>query len=225
MIGLAHRGPDSSDEYSVGPFYLRHYRLAIIGAEETAHQPMTSREGNVVLAFNGEIYNYREIAAWLGQPGLAEEGDTRVLAELLDRHGITRLDMLNGMFAIAVYFRATREFYLIRDRFGVKPLYYCQDGGALYFASEIKSLRGLVSAPLDPVRVRNYLDYGVYPDGKDTFFDGIHQVEAGTWLRRRDGVQEEAVTLICASSAAGCSKRSPMWTNTRACSRMRSGCA
>ena len=191
MAGLAHRGPDSSDEYSAGALYLRHYRLAILGTEETAHQPMTSRDGNVILAFNGEIYNYCEIASWMGQPGLADDGDTRVLVELLARHGMARLDMLNGMFAIAAYFRPAREFYLVRDRFGVKPLYYCQADNALYFASEIKSLRGLRPTPLDPERTRHYLDYGIYPGGTDTFFDGIRQVEAGTWVRRQNGAQEE----------------------------------
>ena len=191
MTSLAHRGPDSRDEYSAGALYLKHYRLAIIGTQEAAHQPMMSRDGNVILAFNGEIYNYREIATWMGQPQLADDGDTRVLVEFLAQHGIARLDMLNGMFAIAVYFRTTRDFYLIRDRFGVKPLYYCEVDNGLYFASEIKSLRGLSPTSLNSERARNYLDYGIYPGGKYTFFEGIHQVEAGTWLQRRDDTQNE----------------------------------
>ena len=145
----------------------------------------------MIVAFNGEIYNYREIAAWMGQPGLADDGDTRVLVEFVARYSMARLDMLNGMFAIAVYFRATAELYLLRDRFGIKPLYYCLVDDAFYFASEIKSLRGSIPAPLNPERAGLYLDCGIYPGGKETFFDGIRQVEPGTWLRRVNGAQTE----------------------------------
>ena len=82
MPSLNHRGPDSSGYLDIGPVSFSHFRLAILGEESFAHQPMTSFDGSVVLVFNGEIYNYKELAAWMGQPELAKHGDTRVLAEL-----------------------------------------------------------------------------------------------------------------------------------------------
>jgi asparagine synthase (glutamine-hydrolysing) len=186
MRSLSHRGPDARDTYASGDLYIRHFRLAIIGAEKTAHQPMVSFDGNVRVAFNGEIYNYKELAAWMGQPQLQEHGDTRVLLELLARHRMERLDLLIGMFAFAAYFEDTRELFLVRDRFGVKPMYYLTRGGALYFASEIKALEAVRPLGLSEERAREYLEAGVYPSGRDTFFDGVMQVEAGTWLRYRD---------------------------------------
>jgi len=191
MVNLNHRGPDATDKYETENLYILHHRLAIIGEEETAHQPMKSHDGTVVIAFNGEIYNYLEIADWMGQPKLAEDGDTRVLVELLATYGIKHLSMLNGMFSIVAYWPASGELYLIRDRFGIKPLYYSMLNDGVYFASEIKSLQSLIPKSFSSHHLQRYIDYGLYPSGKETFFDGIYQVEAGTWLKYSNGTQTE----------------------------------
>ena len=187
MSSLAHRGPDAQGEYASASVFLRHFRLAILGEEAFAHEPMVSFDGSVVLAFNGEIYNYRELATGMGRPELATHGDTRVLAELLARDGVQRLDLLNGMFAMAAYFPREETLYLIRDRFGIKPLHYVISGGGLYFASEIKCFAPIVPLRLDPRRVSDYLGAGAYPSGASTFYEGIRQVEGGTYLCWRNG--------------------------------------
>lgn len=187
MTPLAHRGPDAQGEYERDGLFLRHFRLAIIGTEATAHQPMTSLNGKLRLVFNGEIYNYKELATWMGCPDLADHGDTRVLAEFLSSYGLSRIDLLNGMFAFAAYFEDTGELYLVRDRFGVKPLYYLQEQRGMYFASEIKSLRSVRPFSLSRERVLRYLDAGSYPSGVNTFYENIVQVEAGAWVCYRNG--------------------------------------
>ena len=180
MADLSHRGPDSSGVYQDEKLFLKHFRLSILGDKKFAAQPMESRDKTVLIAFNGEIYNYKEIADAMGNGRLADEGDTRVLVEFFSRHGLEKINQLNGMFAIAVYFRKTGAFHLVRDRFGVKPLYYIKDKGGVYFASEIKSLRRAFDLPMDDRAVSHYLDAGRYPSGKASFYRGVTQVEVGT---------------------------------------------
>ena len=178
-LSLAHRGPDSHGAFVSGPIRLEHYRLAILGEESVAAQPMTSRDGQFVLVFNGEIYNYVELADWLGEPSLAEEGDTRVLLEFLARFGLERLEMLNGMFAFGLYDLEREELHLVRDRLGIKPLYWSKVQSGVGFASEIKTFEPWRELRMDPVMVDNYLDRGTYPSFEKTFYKDIHQVQAG----------------------------------------------
>jgi asparagine synthase (glutamine-hydrolysing) len=169
---LNHRGPDSQKEWSDGHLYLKHYRLSILGGE-AGNQPLLSRSGRTLVVTNGEIYNYRELAVQMGQPELAEEGDTRVFTEFVERYGWERTNQLNGMFAALVYDTTSRQIFFLRDRLGIKPLYHSLQNGTLYFASEIKALPGKKS--LSEGAVKEYLAFGSYPSGKDTFFKDIHQ--------------------------------------------------
>lgn len=193
MTDLWHRGPDSWGEYRNQSLYLKHFRLAIVGKERYAAQPICSQDGRVVLVFNGEIYNYRELADWIKKPHLAQEGDARVLVEFLAHTGFKRIDLLNGMFAIVLYNKQTRTLYLLRDRFGVKPLYYTMQNNTFYFASEIKCFKRIVPLSLNQSRIIDYLEMGVYPSGKDVFYNGIYQVEPGTYLTFKRG----KLTLSC----------------------------
>lgn len=190
---LSHRGPNSQREYVKGELYLKHFRLAILGEEKYAAQPITSYDGNIVLVFNGEIYNYKELAVFMESPHLSNHGDTRVLVEFFARYGLKRLDMLNGMFAIAVYDNRDRALYLIRDRFGVKPLYYMRHKGAIYFASEIKCFKNVKPLSLNRQRAIDYLDMGIYPSQKNVFFEDITQVEPGTLIKYKDSKLTETV--------------------------------
>ncbi len=192
-FNIRHRGPDSEGEYRDDELYLKHFRLAILGEEKYARQPMVSRDGSIVVVFNGEIYNYREIAEFLDEPDLASNGDTRVLVEFLSKYSLDKLDMLNGMFAMVIYNKQERSLSLIRDRFGIKPLYYLKSGNSLYFASEIKCFRGMTDLKLDREKVTDYLDMGIYPFGKETFYRGIVQVEPGTWVQYRDEEVKENI--------------------------------
>lgn len=182
MANLVHRGPDSTNDYRDANLFVRHFRLMILGNESDGMQPMVSFNKDVVVAFNGEIYNYRELAVEMGRPELIEFGDTRVLTEFLALYGVSRMSSLNGMFSLVLHFRSNEKTYLIRDRFGIKPLFYRKIKDSIYFASEIKSLKSVSPARLHQDRIRCYLDHGVYPQGEETFYQEIKQVSAGCWL-------------------------------------------
>jgi asparagine synthase (glutamine-hydrolysing) len=143
---LEHRGPDDRGVW-IDPEHrvvLAHTRLAIIDLSAAGHQPMVSDDGQTVLVYNGEIYNYRALRDELAAAGVACRGnsDTEVLLRGIERWGVqSTLDRCDGMFALAVWDRARMELTLARDRIGEKPLYYGWAGQDLVFASELKALR------------------------------------------------------------------------------------
>ena len=149
---LAHRGPDGDGVYADSEVGLGHRRLSIVGLAD-GQQPMMSEDGNVILTFNGEIFNYVELRAELIASGerFRTSSDTEVLLKLLERYGEAALDHLNGDFAFALYDRRHRRLLLARDRMGVRPLYYTWRKSTLVFASEIKALLQFpgVSAQMD----------------------------------------------------------------------------
>ncbi|HXZ00901.1 MAG TPA: asparagine synthase (glutamine-hydrolyzing) [Stellaceae bacterium] len=142
---LAHRGPDDSGVWtdSEPGIALGHRRLAIIDLSPGGHQPMLTADGRYVVSFNGEIYNYADIAERLRQAGvrLRTRSDTEVLIEGFARWGIAEtLRLAEGMFALALWDRQQRRLTLARDRLGIKPLYWSRQGGLFLFASELKAL-------------------------------------------------------------------------------------
>ena len=187
MEPLDHRGPDASNYFQNKQLYFKHFRLAIIGNQENAKQPMFSFDGRVGIVYNGEIYNYKELAHAIGRKDLIEYGDTRVLVELLSVKGMSCLSKLNGMFSIVIYFKEKNEIVLVRDRFGIKPLFYKFQNGSIYFASEIKSLKKIFSnINFDEKKIFNFLDDAEYPYAKDTFYKNIKQLEGGTFLKMNE---------------------------------------
>ncbi len=138
---LAHRGPDGEDVYVQENIALGHRRLAILDISPRGCQPMPSKDGKWIVVFNGCIYNFRELKLDLQGKGhsFVSTGDTEVIAEGLAEYGPTYFERLNGMFAIGAWNTETRELWLSRDRFGVKPLYYYLRNGCFLFASEIKA--------------------------------------------------------------------------------------
>jgi len=137
---LAHRGPDSEGFYIKDNIGLGHRRLAILDTSDKGLQPMSSKDGNWYLVFNGCIYNFPELKQKLRRKGhVFHTGtDTEVIVEGLAAYGPEFFERLNGMFAIAAWNRIEENLYLSRDRFGIKPLYYWFDGKTLLFASEVK---------------------------------------------------------------------------------------
>jgi asparagine synthase (glutamine-hydrolysing) len=193
---LAHRGPDGNgvwhdDQCGAG---LGHARLAIIDLSEGGRQPMASPCGRWVIAFNGEIYNYRELRAELEAKGerFASTSDTEVLLRLLMRDGLAALPRLAGMFAFGLWDRERQDLLLVRDRLGVKPLVYAAlpDGG-LAFASEIDALRAHPGVDLtqDRQALSEYFAC-LYVPAPRTFHTGIRKLAPGQWLRWRDGRTE-----------------------------------
>lgn len=180
---LFHRGPDDEGIWVQGSVGLGNQRLAILDLGPAGHQPMASPGGRFVLTYNGEVYNYVELRRELGGT-FRSEGDTEVILRALERWGHSALDRFNGMFAFALWDQTERTLLLARDRFGVKPLYYAEWEGALYFASEIKALAAAgVPIEPDPQAWATYLIYGLHDHGPRTFFKNIHRLLPGHALR------------------------------------------
>ena len=190
---MVHRGPDGaglwiSPDARVG---LGHRRLAIIDLSEAASQPMTNEDGSLWVVFNGEIYNHAEIRSELEELGghhwRTDHSDTEVILHAFEQWGIDCLARFRGMFAIALWDLNRRELWLIRDRIGIKPLYYSVHDGRIVFASEIKAL---LEDPdqkraVNEVAFYHYLSMIAVPS-PNTLFEGIQKLPPGTWLRIND---------------------------------------
>ncbi|MDH3666318.1 MAG: asparagine synthase (glutamine-hydrolyzing), partial [Paracoccaceae bacterium] len=182
---LRHRGPDSGDVWSdpEAGIALGHRRLAVIDLSEAGHQPMTSSCGRLVLSYNGEIYNGPELRAELEALGRRFRGhsDTEVIAEGVAEWGLDALlPRLIGMFTFALWDRQARSLALVRDRFGIKPLYWGQDQGCFRFGSE---LRALSAEPgfdrrVDRDAITAYLRFGYVP-APQSIYRGARKLQPG----------------------------------------------
>jgi asparagine synthase (glutamine-hydrolysing) len=163
---LAHRGPDAEGFYLHGSIGLGHRRLSIIDLSDAANQPMVSHDGHLRIVFNGEIYNYKEIASEL-DIDFRTSSDTEVLLEAFKAWGKSMVHKLNGMYAFAIWNEKDQSVFFCRDRMGIKPLYYSLHGESLLFASELKgilALRKHFPFTLNRQGVRDYLLLGYVPE-------------------------------------------------------------
>lgn len=178
------RGPDAADVWVSGDgrVGLGHRRLAIIDLSPAGAQPM--RRGERVIIFNGEIYNYRELRAQLESRGrtFTSHSDTEVLLALYDEKGEAMLSELRGMFAIALWDGAKRRMLLARDPYGIKPLYYADDGGTIRIASQVKALiaGGHVDKRFDPAAAAGFFLRGTVPE-PFTMYRAIRALPAGSY--------------------------------------------
>jgi asparagine synthase (glutamine-hydrolysing) len=184
-----HRGPDFTDHYIEDhKIALGHNRLSIIDLSSNANQPFTSEDGNFVMVFNGEIYNYIELRKEL-QPKyyFRTQSDTEVLLNAYKEWGKKCLDKLNGMFAFAIWNKNEHSFFAARDRFGVKPFYYHFDNSNFHFASEIKTIfaSGVAKVPNENVW-SNFFSEGSYGLPNETFWKEINQLPGGHCLTLKD---------------------------------------
>ena len=187
---MAHRGPDGAGIF-VSPdrrLGLGFRRLAIIDLSERAMQPMSNEDGTLWVVFNGEIYNHAEIRAELERRGghrwKTDHSDTEVILHAFEEWGIDCLQKFRGMFAIALWDAKKHQLWLIRDRIGVKPLYYSIHHGRITFASEIKALLedGEQERAVNEEALYYYLSFNATP-APHTLFSGIQKLAPGTWLR------------------------------------------
>ena len=184
---LALRGPDHQNTYLEERFGLGHRRLSILDLRPEAHQPMRDPSGRYVIAFNGEIYNWKALRQELEAKGVTftTECDTEVLLHLLIHEGKAGLQRLNGFFAFAFYDTQTKYLLLARDRVGIKPLYYYTDEDKVLFASELKSILAYgVERELDTTALYSYLQLN-YTPAPLSMIKGVHKLKPGHLLEVR----------------------------------------
>jgi len=194
---IEHRGRDDEGIYissSFGREQLKtcfgHRRLSIIDTSAAGHQPMFSPDGRFVLTFNGEIYNFREIRLELIAKGhkFKTETDSEVILAAFQEWGIDGFSRLNGMFAFAIWDELEKTLTVVRDRVGIKPLYYAKIGEKFVFASEIKAILAskLINAEIDTEALNQYLTFLWTPD-PHTLFKNIYKLPPANFLIWKDG--------------------------------------
>lgn len=184
---MAHRGPDASGEYVTPEVALGHQRLSIIDLTTAANQPMHSPDGRYVLIFNGELYNYQEIRAQIDDYTFLSNSDTEVVLAAFRKWGIAAVQRFNGMFAIALWDEQEKELLLVRDRLGIKPLYYAEVGQSLIFASEIRAIlqSEMVQRKASRSSIVDFMRYQTV-HAPDTIIDGVKMLMPGHWIKVTD---------------------------------------
>lgn len=193
MTGLLkHRGPDGCGFYLDKNLGLGHRRLSILDLSEKGKQPMISKDSRLVIAYNGEVYNYRELRLELQRKGyrFASNTDTEVILYAYHAWGAKCVERFNGMFAFVIWDKKRRELFLARDRYGIKPLYYAYTSDMFLFASEQKAI--LAEGNLE--RRLNYealLEYFTFQNifTAQTLFEGVQMFPAGSWAILREETQ------------------------------------
>jgi asparagine synthase (glutamine-hydrolysing) len=184
---LQHRGPDDAGTYVRADerVALGHRRLSIIDLSSAGHQPMSNEDGTLWITYNGEVYNHAELRAELEGRGhrFRSATDTEAIVHLYEELGPGCVDRLHGMFAFAIWDARRRQLLLVRDRLGVKPLYYCLLPNGVLFGSEVKAILAHPSAPreLDEGAFADYLTFGFTPP-PGSLFDGISKLGPGQAL-------------------------------------------
>ena len=193
-LSLSHRGPDANGVWIDKEIAFGHRRLSILDTSNAGNQPMHLKKSGLVLVFNGEIYNFRELRTVLeslGHTNWTGRSDSEVILHSYEQWGLEGLRKLEGIFSIALWDSKLRRLVLMRDRLGVKPLFYGDSRNGLAFGSEIKAVlaAGGIDTSLEDQSLSEYMWYGnTY--GNRTFYRGIHSIEPGQWLVAEDGQQK-----------------------------------
>ncbi len=181
---IEHRGPDGEGNWVYKNIGFGHRRLSILDLSDNAKQPMISSDGNLILSYNGEIYNFQELRAELQQFGykFSSSSDTEVLLYAFHKWGVGSFVKLNGMFALSIYDKSANKLFIARDRYGIKPLYYLQNDNLFQFASEQKAILSSQSRKpqLDLDGIYEYFTFQNIISNK-TFFQGINMFPSGSY--------------------------------------------
>ena len=182
---ILHRGPDDSGVFGDENISLGFKRLSILDIKN-GNQPIFNKNKSIVSIFNGEIYNFKEIKKELIEKGynFLTEADSEIIPFAYEVWGIDFVKKLNGMFAIAIYDKFNKKFFLVRDRVGIKPLFLFNYNSTIFFSSEINSL---ISVPFFEKKVNlkaisSYLSYRYPTEDEENFFQGIKRVTPGSYL-------------------------------------------
>jgi asparagine synthase (glutamine-hydrolysing) len=186
---ISHRGPDNAAYESIGDMHLGHTRLSIIDLSTASNQPLWDVKRIACIVFNGEIYNFKVLRQELIELGyeFSSLGDAEVIINLYLQYGVSCLEKLSGIFAFAIWDTRSAELFVVRDGFGVKPLYYTENSDGFYFASEIKSLLTVPSIP----RALNYdavlrTVVFLWSPGPETILKSVLKLEPGSYLIVKD---------------------------------------
>jgi len=188
---MTHRGPDHQGVFCLSHIGLAHNRLSIIDLSDAANQPMSY--GPYKIVFNGEVYNFQELRLQLESLGhqFKTHSDTEVVIAAYAQWGTDSFRKLNGIFAFAIFDTTNNDFVLVRDRFGIKPLYYTQHMNCLLFASEIKAIlaTGIIPKSINYKALNEYMYY-VNPMGNETIYNNISKVDPGSFIAISNGKPE-----------------------------------
>lgn len=183
---LRPRGPDDEGVWQQGAVQFGHRRLSILDLSERGHQPMVDEAHQLAIVFNGTIYNYQELRAELKVLGyqFRSSGDTEVILKAYHAWGAACVERFLGMFAFALWDGRSQQLHLVRDRMGIKPLYWTQDGKRILFASTLPALLavGGVDSELDPVALHHHFTLHAVVPAPRTLFRQIHKMDPAHWL-------------------------------------------
>ena len=193
-----HRGPDGYGHWQEGPIGFGHRRLSILDPSQSGKQPMSTNDGRYVISYNGEVYNYIDLRRALEKKGynFKSETDTEVVLNSLAEWGTSSIPKFNGMFAFAVWDRKEKSLILARDRYGIKPLYYCINNDKLLFGSEQKAILSLdyVDKSLNKAALLEYLTFqNLFTD--NTLLNKIKILPAGTFCKIDFFSQDRSLNL------------------------------
>jgi asparagine synthase (glutamine-hydrolysing) len=184
MVPLARRGPDHGATFFDGALGFGHRRLAVIDLSARANQPMVDAELKLALVFNGTIYNYPELRAELKARGynFFSDGDTEVILKAYHAWGVQCVERLRGMFAFVIWDMRTQALFLVRDRFGIKPLYYARTGSTFRFASNVQALlaAGEVDTSIDAVALHHQFTLHAVVPAPRTILNGVRKLAPAT---------------------------------------------
>ncbi len=185
---MTHRGPDAGGVFTNEHIGLGHRRLSIIDTEQSANQPMRSSNNNWIIAFNGEIYNYIELKAnELQDVTFKTSSDTEVILELFQKYGVECLSKLKGMFAFVIHSIETHDTFVVRDRYGMKPLYFSMQKNGCFIASEIRALLAsdIIPRKLNRIALEEYIETQTVC-APNTLIENVQLLEAGHYLHFKE---------------------------------------
>lgn len=205
---IEHRGPDDAGYLfdSGSGIGLAHRRLSILDLSAEGHQPMESASGRYAIIFNGEVYNFQEIASQLGERPWRGHSDTEVMLEAIERWGLhAAVQRFVGMFAFALWDRRERKLHLVRDRLGIKPLYYGNVGGQFVFASELKSIREFpgFSGPIDRNALALFMRHDCIPS-PHSIYQEISKLPPGSILTLGSADSEPQLASFWSAADLAC---------------------
>ena len=183
---LAHRGPDQEGVYTDEHVFMGHTRLSIMDLTASGTQPMVSRDQDIIISVNGEIYNFEDLRSELGTDQFQSVSDSEVVLHGYKKWGIDKLlKKLEGMFALAIYDRKIKKVFLARDRVGIKPLYFGQIRGQIFWSSELKSIEKFFESSkeleLDKTALYDFLTYLYVPTPK-SLYKNVYKLEPGKFI-------------------------------------------